>query len=431
MNPIRLAAFCFCAAALLAQAPTAPAELSQTEQDSLRQALSEAGNSPVDFVKALESHLSKFPNSPRRIELERAILKSSGDLKDDARTIKYGEDVLAKEPDDAQVLERVSTALLRTGGKANAGKSLKYIKHFREIVQSAVNDKASSAREEMKLRDGADRATARGLMLNARAEGILEHYGQASDLAELSFAAYPSVDAAREASKWLSAAGKTEEAIRYLAKAFTISELKAPDADGVSDRARLGALYKKWKGSEAGLGDLILQAYDQTSAAFAARHEQLKSLDPNAYAKEPLQFTLSGVEKDKLPLSTLKGKVIVMDFWATWCGPCRIQHPLYEQVKDRFKTRGDVVFLAIDTDEDRAIVKPFLEQNQWSQKVYFEDGLGQLLQVSSIPTTLVLNKKGEVASRMNGFLPERFVDMLTDRIKDALGEPAIPAATKQ
>src|SRR5450756_1793198 len=109
-----------------------------------------------------------------------------------------------------------------------------------------------------------------------------------------------------------------------------------------------------------------------------------------------------------------------MDFWATWGGPCRIQHPLYEQVKSKFKNRNDVVFLAIDTDENHSLVKPFLEQNNWNRKVYFEDGLSQLLQVSSIPTTVIFNKKGEVAARMNGFLPDRFVEMLTARIQEAL-----------
>jgi hypothetical protein len=82
-----------------------------------------------------------------------------------------------------------------------------------------------------------------------------------------------------------------------------------------------------------------------------------------------------------------------------------------------------VVLLSIDTDEDHSIVAPFLEKQNWSKsRVYFEDGLQKLLQVGDIPTTIVFDKQGRMASRMNGFLPDRFVDQLTERIQSALTE---------
>ena len=55
---------------------------------------------------------------------------------------------------------------------------------------------------------------------------------------------------------------------------------------------------------------------------------------------------------------------MVLDFWATWCGPCRAQQPLYEQVKERFKANPNVAFLNINTDEDRTVVKPFLDHER-------------------------------------------------------------------
>jgi thiol-disulfide isomerase/thioredoxin len=180
-------------------------------------------------------------------------------------------------------------------------------------------------------------------------------------------------------------------------------------------------MYRKLKGNDGGLGDLVLQAYDRTSAQLNQRRAALRSLDPNAQLKDPLQFTLSSLLGDQLKLASLTGKVVVMDFWATWCGPCRVQHPLYERVKEKFRERDDVVFLAVDTDEDRSLVAPFLESNHWSQKVYFEDGLSSALKVSSIPTTLIFDKRGQIASRMNGFIPERFVENVTERIQEALG----------
>ncbi len=68
-----------------------------------------------------------------------------------------------------------------------------------------------------------------------------------------------------------------------------------------------------------------------------------------------------------------------------------------------------MVFLPLTTDEDHAIVQPFLESQMCpDQRVYFDDGLTRVLGVSQIPTTLVLNKQGQVSSRMNGFAPRQF-----------------------
>jgi len=184
----------------------------------------------------------------------------------------------------------------------------------------------------------------------------------------------------------------------------------------------MGELWRKSHEGETGLGDRILEAWDRTAAIVAARRARARELDPNGQAKDPLDFTLSALEGAPLKLASLKDKVVVMDFWATWCGPCRAQKPLYDQVKKRFKDEPRVVFLAVNTDEDRELVAPFLEKNRWPRQVYFEDGLSSLLRISSIPTTLILGKTGQVFSRMNGYVPERFVDMLTERVKEALAE---------
>ena len=144
---------------------------------------------------------------------------------------------------------------------------------------------------------------------------------------------------------------------------------------------------------------------------------RLKSKDPNVQAANILDFTLPAVTGESLPLASLRGKTIVLDFWATWCGPCRAQHPLYEKVKERFRDDANVVFLSIDTDEDHSLVAPFLKAANWTQKVYFEAGMSRALQISSIPTTIIVDPNGQLASRMNGYMPDRFVDLLTERIR--------------
>jgi len=397
------------------------------EQQDLQQALSEANSSPVEFIHAIEHHLKLFPDSPRKAELERAILKYAVDLKDDRRVIQYGEIALRQQPDEIQLLNAVSVSLLRRAGREDAEKALGFATHLDELIQATYKDDnftPAGGPKEAQRKEEFDRNHATALILEARAQGILGHHQQAVDLAQQSYRVFPSVEGAREASRWLAAAGRDKEAIQYLADAFTIAGLKSADADGASDRARLSELYEKVNGgSETGLGDLVLKAYDETSKQLAAHRAEINAFNPNAQVKDPLRYTLDGVDGERLPLGVLAGKVIVLDFWATWCVPCRVQHPLYEEVKTRYRDNTDVVFLSIDADEDHALVKPFMASAQWLQKAYFEDGLQAALQVSSIPTTVIFNKKGDIVSRMVGFLPERFVDMLSERIDDALGIP--------
>jgi thiol-disulfide isomerase/thioredoxin len=125
-----------------------------------------------------------------------------------------------------------------------------------------------------------------------------------------------------------------------------------------------------------------------------------------------MSFTLSGVDGDRLSLAALQGKVLVLDFWATWCEPCREQHVLLDNVKQRFRNRGDVVFVSISTDQQKKAVKPFLVNEEWSDKAYFESGLSQALQITSLPASVVVDRSGHIAHRMDGFARSVFVETL-------------------
>ncbi len=267
LNVLASAVLC---AALSAQtktpAPPSP-EMSQKEQDSLREALGEAGNSQVDFERALENHLDKYPNSPKRAEMERALVKTAIELKDNPRIILYGEKVLEREADDMQILERVTVALLQTGGTENQERALKHAEHFAAVVKKTdESEKDLNSRDKVRHKDDHDRAAARALLLEARANGVLGHIDPAISLAEKSYETFPSVEGAREAARWLDKAGQTDKAIEYMADSFTISGLQSANPDAAEDRKSIGELYRKLNGSEKGLGDLILKSYDRTYA---------------------------------------------------------------------------------------------------------------------------------------------------------------------
>src|SRR6202163_385483 len=128
-------AMAFAVLPLLAQG-----NLSQSEEQSLQTAISEAGNSPVDFARAIENHLKRFPNSTRRAELERALIKTAIDLNDDRRIIQFGESVLTRDPDNLQVLEHVATSLLHNGDKASAERALVHARRCEQIVQATYKN---------------------------------------------------------------------------------------------------------------------------------------------------------------------------------------------------------------------------------------------------------------------------------------------------
>ncbi|HLK63708.1 MAG TPA: TlpA disulfide reductase family protein [Bryobacteraceae bacterium] len=399
--------------------PKAAPKVSQQEQNDLETALSEAGASPLEYLRAIEKHLQKYPDSPRKNELERAAVRAAMEANDDGRIILHGERVLALEPDDLQILDRVSKALLVTDSRENAERALKYARHYEDLVRRMQNDGGRSS-GSADWKNQIDRGIGRALINQSRATGNLGRGEEALGLAQQAFEVWPCADAAREEARWYERLGKPAEAASALADAFSIPDARATDADRARDRGRMGELYRQAHGSETGLGELVLEAYDRNVALIHTRELRLRATDPNAQLTDPMDFTLGSLDGQKLNMSILKSKVVVFDFWATWCGPCRAQHPLYEQVKKRFQDNPDVVFLSVDTDENHAVVKPFLDEVKWGGPVFFEDGLSRALKITSIPTTILTDRHGRIFSRMNGFKPDRFVEMLTARIRDAL-----------
>ncbi|MES1257573.1 MAG: thioredoxin-like domain-containing protein [Acidobacteriota bacterium] len=409
----------FAAVFAAAQTPAPPA--ADQEQAELSKAVGEAGGSAIDFTRALEKHLEKYPQSAQRPQIEKALVKAAMESNDRARIILYGARVLQAEPasDDLPLLDRVTRALLDTDDAESAKKALVFAKRYEAAVESRRSHPEGHM-SEGQWAEEVNKGRARALVLEARATGNAGNAEEALKIARSAWEAQPNSEVARELAIWLAQLGRSAGAIEYYADAFTMEDGRSSEVDRARDRVRLSELYTKLNGSEKGLGDAILQAYDRMAALRKERLAQARRKDPNIGAAELVDFTLPDVDgTGTLSLASLKGKAVVMDFWATWCGPCRVQHPMIENVKKRFANAADVVFLSIDADEDRGVVPQFVKEMKWDHKVYYEAGLSVMLKISSIPTILVLDPSGKISSRMTGFIPERFEDMLAQRIEDA------------
>jgi thiol-disulfide isomerase/thioredoxin len=129
--------------------------------------------------------------------------------------------------------------------------------------------------------------------------------------------------------------------------------------------------------------------------------EKIKALYGTEKAKD---FTLKDLEGKLISLSSLKNKVVVMDFWATWCGPCRASFPGMQEIINKYKNDEEVVFLFIDVFEDKDPVSmqknaaKFIKDNKYNFQVLLDvkDKVGEDYKVQAIPAKFIINKKGNI-----------------------------------
>ncbi|WP_033956744.1 TlpA family protein disulfide reductase [Psychroserpens jangbogonensis] len=113
-------------------------------------------------------------------------------------------------------------------------------------------------------------------------------------------------------------------------------------------------------------------------------------------------WRLHDVSETEYDFNSAKGKVIVINFWATWCPPCIAEMPSMELLYQKYKGNDDVVFLFV-SNEDVAVINKFISKKDYSFNVYQSlTAYPKEFDVTSIPRTFVIDKKGEIVVDKSG-----------------------------
>jgi thiol-disulfide isomerase/thioredoxin/outer membrane lipoprotein-sorting protein len=186
-------------------------------------------------------------------------------------------------------------------------------------------------------------------------------------------------------------------------KQVSIRKLKQPPSDLPSEITETITLSQAQIG-----GPLEEKAFSFSPPPQARLVRILDTQNPSRaglQGKEAFDFTLKSVEGIEFNLKELRGKVVLLDFWATWCLPCRIELPIVEKIHKEFKDKGLVV-LGID-DEPADQVRPFLKETGITFPTLLDtEDVVDRYQVQAIPSMILIDREGKVAWQQLGTTSE-------------------------
>jgi thiol-disulfide isomerase/thioredoxin len=398
--------------------PKQPAAKTLSETEELQQAIDRAGNDRASLVRNLEEFLKDYPESRQRPQIYRALVEACLQLRDSPRATDYAERLVAISPEDMSMTLLAIQLLERNGDEAALRRALNYSTRVLDFINNSSDSEKSPkvSKEQWEAKQKRDEVNI--LVLRGRLAFKLHDNAAAEKDFRASMALSPSAAAGEKLGEIAELNKDLPGAIREYARAFALADAStsASAANRREIRQKLGNVWRLAHGSDQGLGDYILHSYDDVVASSDAPKPK-----KNAGAKEPYDFTLRKAQDGSpFSLAEQKGKIVVVNFWATWCGPCREMEPHFERIAAQFQRVADIVFLAADCDEDESLVPPYLQEEKPRTTVVFADGLDTLLSVRSFPTVVILDRTGKIAYRAEGFDPDDVDAELNNAVRHAL-----------
>ena len=146
-------------------------------------------------------------------------------------------------------------------------------------------------------------------------------------------------------------------------------------------------------------------------AACGAQPEREAEAAPSAPKGDPSRkaaaaFNLKDSDGRTVSLADYKGKVVLLNFWATWCGPCKIEIPWFADFEQKYKDRGFAVLGVAMDDEGWEVVKPYVAKNKINYRILLgnDDVASKYGGVDSLPTTFIIDQDGRIVSTHVGLV---------------------------
>lgn len=151
---------------------------------------------------------------------------------------------------------------------------------------------------------------------------------------------------------------------------------------------------------QAGKSDLAAELRESIRSAATSRPGQADMV-----GRQAPDFALRNLDGKEVKLADLKGKVVILDFWATWCGPCVKEIPHFIELYKQYKEQG-FEMVGISTDRDGVgVVKSFVKKHKINYSILMADGKVQQAygEIRAIPTTFIMDKSGKIQRQYIGY----------------------------
>jgi len=135
------------------------------------------------------------------------------------------------------------------------------------------------------------------------------------------------------------------------------------------------------------------------------------------------EFALKNLKDETVSLKQQQGQVVLLNFWATWCGPCKLEMPHLQKFYDKYKEKGLVV-LAVSTDKAQKAVPPFIEEHKYTFPVLYSDGtVESSYSVYGVPIVYLVDRQGAIRYKHMGYTPNNMLELEVE-IRKLLDEKA-------